>query len=142
MEFAIVVARASLAVVCWIGPEHKGGAEEIGLRNPLTLVIIKKVIETYAQAIQVRWTMMNGMMPGMMVAMGLIWVLVVVVLVLSAAALVKYLRSGNNGNRRWANSRFVAPVTFASLSSALADQGDASRGERRRNDAPAMRMYG
>jgi len=44
--------------------------------------------------------MMDGMMPGMMVAMGLIWLLVVVVLVLSAAALVKYLSSGNNGDRR------------------------------------------
>lgn len=38
--------------------------------------------------------MMDGMMPGMMWAMGLIWLLVVVVLILSAAALVKYLRSG------------------------------------------------
>jgi hypothetical protein len=32
-------------------------------------------------------------MPGMMLAMGLIGLLVVVVLILSAAALVKYLRS-------------------------------------------------
>jgi hypothetical protein len=37
--------------------------------------------------------MMDGMMPGMVLAMGLTWALVVVVLVLSAAALVKYLRS-------------------------------------------------
>jgi hypothetical protein len=37
--------------------------------------------------------MMDGMVPGMMLAMGLIWLLVVVVLILSAAALVKYLRS-------------------------------------------------
>jgi uncharacterized membrane protein len=44
--------------------------------------------------------MMDGMMPGMMMAMGLIWLLVVVVLVLSAAALVKYLRSGNRGDRQ------------------------------------------
>ena len=44
--------------------------------------------------------MMDGMMPGMMLAMGLIWLLVVVVLVLSAAALLKYLRSGNKGDRR------------------------------------------
>ena len=44
--------------------------------------------------------MMDGMTPAMMVAMGLIWVLVVVVLVLSAAALVKYLRSGSDGDRR------------------------------------------
>jgi uncharacterized membrane protein len=44
--------------------------------------------------------MMDGMMPGMMLAMGLIWLLVVVVLILSAAALVKYLRSGNKGDRQ------------------------------------------
>jgi hypothetical protein len=37
--------------------------------------------------------MVDGMMPGMMWAMGFIWLLVVVVLVLAAAALVKYLRS-------------------------------------------------
>jgi uncharacterized membrane protein len=43
---------------------------------------------------------MDGMMPGMMVAMGLLWLLVVVVLILSAAALVKYLRSGNKGDRQ------------------------------------------
>jgi hypothetical protein len=35
------------------------------------------------------------MMPGMMLGMGLIWLLVVVVLILAAAALVKYLRSGD-----------------------------------------------
>jgi threonine/homoserine/homoserine lactone efflux protein len=39
------------------------------------------------------------MMLGMMLAMGLIWLLVVVVLILSAAALVKYLRSGRTGDR-------------------------------------------
>jgi uncharacterized membrane protein len=44
--------------------------------------------------------MMEGMTPGMMLAMGLIWLLVVVVLVLSAAALVKYLRSGRKGDRQ------------------------------------------
>jgi hypothetical protein len=44
--------------------------------------------------------MMDGMMPGMMLAMGVIWLLVVVVLILSVAALVKYLRSGNKGDRR------------------------------------------
>jgi uncharacterized membrane protein len=44
--------------------------------------------------------MMDGMMPGMILAMGLIWLLVVVVLILSAAALVKYLRSENNGGPR------------------------------------------
>ena len=40
------------------------------------------------------------MMDGMMLAMGLIWLLVVVVLVLSAASLVKYLRSGSKGDRQ------------------------------------------
>ena len=44
--------------------------------------------------------MMDGMMPGMMLAMGLIGLLVVVVLVLSAAALIKYLFSGRKGDRR------------------------------------------
>ncbi len=37
--------------------------------------------------------MMDGMMPGMMWAMGVVWLLVIVVLILAAAALVKYLRS-------------------------------------------------
>jgi len=37
--------------------------------------------------------MMDGMMPGMMWAMGLVWLLVIIVLILAAAALVKYLRS-------------------------------------------------
>jgi hypothetical protein len=37
--------------------------------------------------------MMNEMMPGMMWVMGISWLLVVVVLILAAAALVKYLRS-------------------------------------------------
>ena len=37
--------------------------------------------------------MMDGMMPGMMWAMGLVWLLVIIVLVLAAAALAKYLRS-------------------------------------------------
>ena len=37
--------------------------------------------------------MMDGMMTGMMWAMGLVWLLVIIVLVLAAAALVKYLRS-------------------------------------------------
>jgi uncharacterized membrane protein len=44
--------------------------------------------------------MMDGMMPGMMLAMGVIWLLVVIVLILSAAALVKYLRSGGKGDRQ------------------------------------------
>jgi hypothetical protein len=33
-------------------------------------------------------------MSGMMWGMGLIWLLVIVVLILAAAALIKYLRSG------------------------------------------------
>ena len=40
--------------------------------------------------------MMDGgawMMPGMMLGMGLLWLLLVIVLVLAAAALVKYLLS-------------------------------------------------
>lgn len=37
--------------------------------------------------------MIDGMMPGMMWAMGLVWLLVIIVLILSAAALIKYLRS-------------------------------------------------
>jgi hypothetical protein len=44
--------------------------------------------------------MMDGMMPGMMLAVGVIWLLVVVVLVLSAAALIKYLFSGRRGDRQ------------------------------------------
>jgi hypothetical protein len=37
--------------------------------------------------------MMNDMMPGMMWGMGLFWLSAVIVLILAAAALVKYLRS-------------------------------------------------
>jgi hypothetical protein len=43
--------------------------------------------------------MMNGMAPGMMWGMGLICLLVVMVLILAAAALVKYLLSGRKGGR-------------------------------------------
>jgi hypothetical protein len=43
--------------------------------------------------------MMHDMTPGMMWGMGLICALVVAVLVLSAAALIKYLFLGNKGNR-------------------------------------------
>jgi hypothetical protein len=39
--------------------------------------------------------MMNNMMPDMMWGMGLFWLLVVIVLVLVAAALIKYLRTGS-----------------------------------------------
>jgi len=44
--------------------------------------------------------MMNDMMPGMMWGMGFLWLLVVVVLILSAAALLKYLFSGRKGDRQ------------------------------------------
>ena len=37
--------------------------------------------------------MMDNMMPGMMWAMGLVWLLAIIVLILAAAALIKYLRS-------------------------------------------------
>jgi hypothetical protein len=37
--------------------------------------------------------MMNGMTSGMMWGMGLVWLLVIIVLILAAAALIKYLRS-------------------------------------------------
>jgi len=40
---------------------------------------------------------MSDMMPGMMWGMGLLWLLVVILLIVSAAALIKYLRSGNEG---------------------------------------------
>jgi len=43
---------------------------------------------------------MNDMMPGMMWGMGFLWLLVVVVLLLSAAALIKYLFSGCKGDRQ------------------------------------------
>jgi hypothetical protein len=44
--------------------------------------------------------MMNGMMPEMMWGIGLVWLLVVIVLILGAAALVKYLFSGRKGDRQ------------------------------------------
>ena len=37
--------------------------------------------------------MMDGMTFGMMWGMGLVWLLVIIVLILGAAALIKYLRS-------------------------------------------------
>lgn len=43
--------------------------------------------------------MMNDMMPGMMWGMGFLWLLIIVVLILSAAALIKYLRSGTGAGR-------------------------------------------
>jgi hypothetical protein len=42
---------------------------------------------------------MDGMMTGMMASVGLIWLLVIVVLILSAAALIKYLFSERKGDR-------------------------------------------
>ena len=39
--------------------------------------------------------MMDNMMPGMMWGMGFVWLLVVIVLILTAAALIKYLRAGS-----------------------------------------------
>ena len=44
--------------------------------------------------------MMNDMMPGMMWGMGLLWLLVVIVLILAAAALIKYLRAGGKEGRQ------------------------------------------
>ncbi len=44
--------------------------------------------------------MMSDMMPGMMWSMWLLWLLVASVLILSAAALIKYLRSGNKGGQQ------------------------------------------
>jgi tellurite resistance protein TehA-like permease len=44
--------------------------------------------------------MMNDMMPGMMWGMGLVWLLVVIVLILAAAALIKYLRTGRREGRQ------------------------------------------
>ena len=44
--------------------------------------------------------MMGDMTSGMMWGMGLFCLLVVIVLILAAAALVKYLLSGNKGGRQ------------------------------------------
>jgi tellurite resistance protein TehA-like permease len=44
--------------------------------------------------------MMNNMMPEMMWGMGLFWLLVVIVLILAAAALAKYLRTGGEKGRQ------------------------------------------
>jgi uncharacterized membrane protein len=66
---------------------------------PVTTFQTAQNVETYPEAGQARRTM-DGIMPGMMLAMGLIWVLVVVVLILSAAALIKYLRSGRKADRQ------------------------------------------
>jgi hypothetical protein len=44
--------------------------------------------------------MMDNMMPGMMWGMGFVWLLVVIVLILAAAALIKYLRTGSRDGRQ------------------------------------------
>ena len=44
--------------------------------------------------------MRHELAPGMMLGMGLIGLLVVIVLLLAAVALVKYLRSSNKGGDR------------------------------------------
>jgi len=44
--------------------------------------------------------MMDGMTSGMMWGMGLVWLLVIIVLILAAAGLVKYLRSGDKAGRQ------------------------------------------
>ena len=44
--------------------------------------------------------MLSDMMPGMMWSIGHLWLLVVFVLILSAAALIKYLCSGNKGGQK------------------------------------------
>ena len=44
--------------------------------------------------------MMDNMMPGIMWGVGFLWLLVVIVLILAAAALIKYLRNGNKEDRQ------------------------------------------
>jgi len=44
--------------------------------------------------------MMDNMMPGMMWGMGFVWLLVVIVLILAAAAQIKYLRTGSKDGRQ------------------------------------------
>jgi hypothetical protein len=44
--------------------------------------------------------MMDNMMPGMMWGMGFVWLLVVIDLILAAAALIKYLRTGSRDGRQ------------------------------------------
>ena len=44
--------------------------------------------------------MMDNLMPGMMWGMGFVWLLVVIVLILSAAALIKYLRTGSRDGQQ------------------------------------------
>jgi hypothetical protein len=44
--------------------------------------------------------MMDNMMPGMMWGMGFVWLLAVIVLILAAAALIKYLSTGSKDGRQ------------------------------------------
>jgi tellurite resistance protein TehA-like permease len=44
--------------------------------------------------------MMDNMMPGMMWGMGFLWLLIVIVLILAAAALIKYVRNGGKEGRQ------------------------------------------
>jgi hypothetical protein len=44
--------------------------------------------------------MIYNMTPGMMWGMGFVWLLVVIVLILAAAALIKYLRTGSRDGRQ------------------------------------------
>jgi hypothetical protein len=58
------------------------------------LGIFRSAAVTLAEASQrTHPMMMDGMTSGMMWGMGLFWLLVVIVLILIAAALIKYLRS-------------------------------------------------
>jgi cytochrome c len=75
--------------------------------------------------------MMHDMMGGGMWGMGLVGILVVLVLVLAAAALIKYLFS--NERRTIMNPFFSLAVTIVGMSlsvSARAQSGDPGRGER------------
>lgn len=72
--------------------------------------------------------MMDDVMPGMMWAMGLVWFLAIIVLILAVIALVPSLRK----QRRLRMSRYglTALATIALLSPALTQKGDATRGQR------------
>jgi tellurite resistance protein TehA-like permease len=68
------------------------------LGEALMLICTKHVACRSRQVVRCRQEacpMMDNMMPGMMWGMGLLWLVVVIVLILAAAALVKYLRSGS-----------------------------------------------
>jgi tellurite resistance protein TehA-like permease len=59
------------------------------------LVILRAALPARGDA-----SMMNNTMPEMMWGMGLVWLLVVIVLILAAAALIKYLRTGSKEGRQ------------------------------------------